>query len=333
MFVLDDIAAFDRIRISGLMASQVEALMGGLDALARLKASKQVAEYLAQLGVTLTIPKEPLDGFSIADRVSASEALDRYLETGLHAVPDALRPFEAMTVGELASTAQLPAMAEHEEERDGASLLDAIEYTDPLQVELVQLLSELPVCEGPSRGAKAQRLMDLIPQVMFDTDEQENAAVAIAAAVLEELAGEDDLALDAVPTPAANLARGLASLQKSLTTKATVHRTMYREGLGWIDFEWGDEGKPANAKGVRKGGKGLVHAIEARGRKDGYTAAQVDAMLKRMVTAIANGTLPTPPVEVGPVKRVVIVKDGLQVQLVKRQGSNAWVLTVFDLHE
>lgn len=111
MFVLDDIAAFDRIRISGLMASQVEALMGGLDALARLKASKQVAEYLAQLGVILTTPKEPLDGFSIADRVSASEALDRYLETGLHAVPDALRPFEAMTVGELASTAQLPAMA------------------------------------------------------------------------------------------------------------------------------------------------------------------------------------------------------------------------------
>lgn len=111
MFVLDDIAAFDRIRISGLMASQVEALMGGLDALSRLKASKQVAEYLAQLGVTLITPKEPLDGFSIADRASASEALDRYLETGLHAVPDALRPFEAMTVGELASTAQLPAMA------------------------------------------------------------------------------------------------------------------------------------------------------------------------------------------------------------------------------
>lgn len=224
-------------------------------------------------------------------------------------------------------------MPEHEEEHDGASLLDAIEYTDPLQVELVQLLRELPVCEGPSRGAKAQRLMDLIPQVMFDTDEQENAAVAIAAAVLEELAGEDDLALDAVPTPAANLARGLASLQKSLTTKATVHRAMYREGLGWIDFEWGDEGKPANAKGVRKGGKGLVHAMEARGRKDGYTAAQVDAMLKRMVIAIADGTFPKPPVEVGPVKRVAIIKEGLKVELLKRKGSNAWVLTVFDLHE
>lgn len=33
MFVLDGIAAFDRIRISGLMASQVEELMDGLDAL------------------------------------------------------------------------------------------------------------------------------------------------------------------------------------------------------------------------------------------------------------------------------------------------------------
>ena len=94
--------------------------------------------------------------------------------------------------------------------------------------------------------------MDLIPQVMFDIDEQEDAAVAIAAAVLENLASEDDMALGAVPTPAANLARGLASLQKLLTTKATVHRAMYREGLGWIDFEWGDEGKPANAKGVQR---------------------------------------------------------------------------------
>lgn len=146
--------------------------------------------------------------------------------------------------------------------------LDGIEYTDPLQVELGQLLHELPVCEDPSCGAKAQRLMDLIPQVMYDTDEQEDAAV------LEDLASEDDMALDAVPPLVANLARGLASLQKSLTTKATVHRAMYREGLGWIDFEWGDEGKPANVKGVRKGGKGLVHAIEARGRKDGYTWTQ-----------------------------------------------------------
>ena len=49
--------------------------------------------------------------------------------------------------------------------------------------------------------------------------------------------------------------------------------------------------------------------------------------------AIADGTFPKPPVEVGPVKRVVIAKDGLEVQLVKRQDSNAWVLTVFDLHE
>lgn len=101
----------------------------------------------------------------------------------------------------------------------------------------MQLLRELPVCEDPSCGAKAQRLMDLIPQVMFDTDEQEDAAMAIAAAVLEDLASEDDMALDAVPTPAANLARSLASLQKLLTTKATVHRAMHREGLGWIDFE------------------------------------------------------------------------------------------------
>jgi hypothetical protein len=53
-------------------------------------------------------------------------------------------------------------------------------------------------------------------------------------------------------------------------------------------------------------------------------------MLKRIVIAIAKGKLPKPPVEVGPVKRLVIAKDG---QLVKRKGSNAWVLTMFDLHK
>lgn len=46
MFVLNDIAAFDHIHISGLMSSQVEALMSGLDALARLKTPKPVAEAL-----------------------------------------------------------------------------------------------------------------------------------------------------------------------------------------------------------------------------------------------------------------------------------------------
>lgn len=56
-------------------------------------------------------------------------------------------------------------------------------------------------------------------------------------------------------------------------------------------------------------------------------------MLKRMVITIADGTLPQPPVEVGPVKRVAIVKKGLKVELLKRKGSNAWVLTVFDLYE
>lgn len=70
---------------------------------------------------------------------------------------------------------------------DGPLMLDAITFTDPARVELDALLIELPQCHGALRLQKAQRLVELIPQVVFDTLEDENKAISAAADILENL--------------------------------------------------------------------------------------------------------------------------------------------------
>lgn len=135
--------------------------------------------------------------------------------------------------------------------------------------------------------------------------------------------------LDAVPTGPANIERGLAAIDKALKGRTTVHRAMYREGLGWVDFVWGAEGKwPPDARGRRKGEKGISHVLEARPRKDGMTAGQALATLHRMVRTIAEGA-ETGRFSVKSVERIIVGRDGTEVHLIKRPGSNAWALTVF----
>jgi hypothetical protein len=141
----------------------------------------------------------------------------------------------------------------------------------------------------------------------------------------------DHMAFDAIPTLKANLARGYASLTKVLQDKTTVHRAMYREGVGWIDFIWGDEGRwPPSNKGRRKGARGLSHTIEARQRKDNLTYREVIELLGRMVLAIAEGE-ESLRIPVGKSERIIVGRDGTEVHLLKRPGSNAWTLTVFDV--
>lgn len=66
-------------------------------------------------------------------------------------------------------------------------MLDAATWTDPARIELDALLAELPNCQGSKRVQKAQRLIELIPQVVFDTLEDENTAINAAADILENL--------------------------------------------------------------------------------------------------------------------------------------------------
>lgn len=140
------------------------------------------------------------------------------------------------------------------------------------------------------------------------------------------------VALDSIPTGQSNIQRGLASLDKVLLEKTTVHRAMYRDGLGWIDFVWGSEGRwPPDARGRRKGEKGISHVLEARTRKDGMDHAQTVGLLRRMVRAIADGEELRPTLAFGKSMRIVVGRDGTEVHLLKSAGSNAWALTVFDV--
>lgn len=135
--------------------------------------------------------------------------------------------------------------------------------------------------------------------------------------------------LDAVPHHVENIRRGLAALEKALREKTTVHRAMYRMGLGWVDFEWGDEGKwPPNAKGARKGGKGLVHIMEARQRKNGFTANEAKDYLRHMVRIIAEGEIIPDKANA---QRMVAIRgeNGDLVSIRKSPGGNSWIVTFY----
>lgn len=133
----------------------------------------------------------------------------------------------------------------------------------------------------------------------------------------------------------ANITRGRNAMNTAITEKRTVHRAMYNNELGWIDFEWGDDGltKPFNKKGEPVG-KGISHIMEARMRKDGMSYEQVTKMLTQdIVDTIAKGEIQkdiTSPD--GKIKNIQLDYNGHRAVLVKKMGNNGWVLTAFELH-
>jgi len=129
----------------------------------------------------------------------------------------------------------------------------------------------------------------------------------------------------------ANIARGEESLAAALNDKTTVHRAMFRNGLGWVDFVWGAEGE-VKPNGKTKGAMGLSHILEARQRKDGLSEQEAIKSLSKVVTAIASGK----EVARNNFRDSVSVKvehAGYRVALTKNPGSNAWVVTAFDLSQ
>lgn len=123
----------------------------------------------------------------------------------------------------------------------------------------------------------------------------------------------------------ANIRRGTAAMNEALLNKTTVHRAMFRNGLGWVDFEWGDVGlvKPS---GKTKGAMGLAHILEARQRKDGMTEQQAQHLLHEIVVTIAKGT-ETNRLDYDHASTVTLQLGKVEALLVKHAGSNAWVLT------
>ena len=79
----------------------------------------------------------------------------------------------------------------------------------------------------------------------------------------------------------ANIKRGKEAMAKALSEKTSVHRAMFRTGMGWVDFVWGDEGGTVRNDGRRPGEKGIAHIIEARMRKDNLSKPEVFNLLNR----------------------------------------------------
>lgn len=127
----------------------------------------------------------------------------------------------------------------------------------------------------------------------------------------------------------ANIKRGIEAMNKAITEKTNVHRAMYRNDIGWVDFVWGDEGvvKP---NGKTKGAMGLSHIIEARMRKDGMTYDDVSKFLTQdIVKTIANGKMLFDPKSVGNSENIRLDYDGNIAYLAKNKGSNSWIITAF----
>ncbi|WP_338809167.1 hypothetical protein V6667_08060 [Neisseria leonii] len=140
----------------------------------------------------------------------------------------------------------------------------------------------------------------------------------------------------AMKSPEANIRRGREAMNRVLTEKADVKRAMFRQDLGWVDFVWGDDGttRPFNKKGEPVG-KGIAHILEARQRKDGMAYGDVVRMLTdNIVETVARGTVANRwERHDGKSVSVQIDYDGYRAGLVKNKGSNAWMVTAFELYE
>lgn len=118
----------------------------------------------------------------------------------------------------------------------------------------------------------------------------------------------------------ANITRGKAAMNKAIMEKTTVHRAMYRNDLGWVDFEYGSDKQ------------GIKHIIKRRMESDGMTYDEVVHMLvDTIVQTIAQGSTQR-RTERGLSTRINIVFNSHEASLIKREGSNAWLLTAFEVH-
>lgn len=121
-----------------------------------------------------------------------------------------------------------------------------------------------------------------------------------------------------------NVKSGLRALRKVISTKKTASHAMYRKDIGWIDFEWGNEGKAPSKSGKRKGAFGISHIIEARQRKDGLTQDQTKALLYQLIATIAVGKIVRQMENNNRYNYVIGYKD-YEAVIVKNE--KAWLLT------
>ena len=145
--------------------------------------------------------------------------------------------------------------------------------------------------------------------------------------------GQTKYSQSAIKDIQANIKRGTKAMNDVLLTKADVHRAMYRNDIGWIDFVWGDTGI-IKTNGKTKGAKGISHIIEARMRKDKMSYADVVKMLTQdVVNTIAKGETVDSYMSSNGVRNVKLVHNKSFVALRKAKGNNGWIITAYELFE
>lgn len=126
-----------------------------------------------------------------------------------------------------------------------------------------------------------------------------------------------DVRLDsasAMKSVGANVRRGRAAMLRALLEKADVKRAMFRTGMGWVDFVWGDMKK------------GVAHVLVRRG-SEGVDAPKM--LANDMVNTIAQGA-EIRRAEFGKSTRVVLRLGSHEAVLIRNKGSNSWLLTGFE---
>jgi hypothetical protein len=135
-------------------------------------------------------------------------------------------------------------------------------------------------------------------------------------------------------SPRADIKRGLNAMARLIADHKTQYRAMFRQGLGWVDFEYGSEGSERiKGNGMRKGAEGILHIMEARYRKDGYNEKQIGDLLNDVVYAIADGRETSRQNREGENLKVTVenFRNGktTRVALAKTPSSDAWIVTGF----
>ncbi len=279
------------------------------------------AHYMTAARVAREVGIDPKQYGNRADLVAAVEAQD--MEAGRTAIAG-VAPDAWQRAGEIPQTGR------HPEARAGETLQtgDQVSGTEPIvrqQDSLGQpeLGSAAP---GNSEALGNARASTEAAPATIALHRDSNSAASVASAEDAVKAGEQVMfSRSAMKDVDANVRRGRDSLAKALTEKTTVHRAMFRNGMGWVDFPWGDAGQ-VKPSGKTAGAMGLAHILEARQRKDGMSEQQVVRLLDQIVGAIASGR------EVrrntfGNTESVVVGQGDVEAVLTRRTGSNTWLLS------
>jgi len=188
-----------------------------------------------------------------------------------------------------------------------------------------QVTVQKPETTGVEQAPEPSPAPDIDALLMHNLGEPEPAANVEPSIP----ATEPDSEPSAPKSIVANIKRGLQAMARALSERTSVHRAMFRDGVGWVDFVWGNEGK-VKPGGKTKGAMGLAHIVEARSRKDGMNETGIRQLMDDIVLTIADGTEFQPRRTVGMTERIALEHDNTIVWLAKRKGSSAWIVTGYE---